>query len=82
MYTNEFNEFFYFKVMGNKLNMNNKIFNAYQSNGNINDLLTRLETSIDENINDVNKLSQVIKNVPGGNLVNVLNHDSSFIPIS
>lgn len=74
--------FFYFKVMGNKLNMNNKIFNAYQSNGNINDLLARLETSIDENINDINKLSKVIKNVPGGNLVNVLNHDSSFIPIS
>ncbi|CAH1737969.1 unnamed protein product [Aphis gossypii] len=69
------------KVMGNKLNMNNKIFNAYQSNGNINDLLARLETSIDENINDIIKLSKVIKNVPGGNLVNVLNHDSSFIPI-
>lgn len=62
--------------------MNNKIFNAYQSNGNINDLLARLETSIDENINDTKKLSEVIKNVPGGNLVNVLNHDSSFIPIS
>jgi len=68
--------------MGNKLNMNNKIFNAYQSNGNINDLLARLETSIDENINDANKLSEVIRNVPGGNLVNVLNHDPSFIPIS
>lgn len=62
--------------------MNNKIFNAYQSNGNINDLLARLETSIDENIHDTNKLSEVIKNVPGGNLVNILNHDSSFIQIS
>jgi len=68
--------------MSNKLNLNNKIFNAYQSNGNINDLLVRIETDIDEKLNDTNKLSEFIKNVPGGNLVNILNKDSSFIPMS
>lgn len=62
--------------------MNNKIFNAYQSNGNVNDLLVRLETDIDEKLNDTNKLSEFIKYVPGGNLVNILNNDSSFIPMS
>jgi len=68
--------------MSNKLNLNTKIFNAYQSNGNINDLIVRLETDIDEKLNDTNKLSEFIKNVPGGNLVNILNKDSSFIPMS
>lgn len=68
--------------MSNKLNLNNKIFNAYQSNGNVNDLLVRLETDIDEQLKDTNKLSEFIKNVPGGNLVNILNKDSSFIPTS
>lgn len=68
--------------MSNKLNLNNKIFNAYQSNGNVNDLLVRLETDIDEKLNDKNKLSEFIRNVPGGNLVNILNNDSSFIPMS
>ncbi|KAL4132666.1 hypothetical protein QTP88_009784 [Uroleucon formosanum] len=69
------------QVMSNKLNLNNKIFNAYQSNGNVNDLLVRLETDIDEKLNDKNKLSEFIRNVPGGNLVNILNNDSSFIPM-
>lgn len=68
--------------MSNKLNLNNKIFNAYQTNGNVKDLLVRLETDIDEKLNDANKLSELIKNVPGGNLVNILNKDSSFIPTS
>ena len=68
--------------MSNKLNLNTKIFNAYQSNGNVNDLIVRLETDIDEKLNDTNKLSEFIKNVPGGNLVNILNKDSSFIPMS
>jgi len=68
--------------MSNKLNLNTKIFNAYQSNGNVNDLIVSLETDIDEKLNDSNKLSEFIKNVPGGNLVNILNKDSSFIPIS
>jgi len=72
----------FFKVMSSKLNLNNKIFNAYQANGNVNDLLVRLETDIDERLNDTNKLSEFIKNVPGGNLVNILNKDSSFIPTS
>ncbi|XP_025193243.1 leucine-rich PPR motif-containing protein, mitochondrial [Melanaphis sacchari] len=69
------------KVMSNKLNLNSKIFNAYQSNGNINDLIARLETDVDENIKDPIKLSELIKNVPGGNLVSILNKDSSVIPI-
>jgi len=68
--------------MSNKLNLNNKIFNAYQANGNVNDLLVRLETDIDERLNDTNKLSEFMKNVPGGNLVNILNNDSSLIPTS
>lgn len=68
--------------MSSKLNLNNKIFNAYQSNGNVNDLIVRLETSIDELINEPSKLSEFIKNVPGGNLVNILNTDSSFLPTS
>jgi len=68
--------------MSNKLNLNNKIFNAYQSNGNVNDLIVRLENDIDKNLNDTNKLSEFIKSVPGGNLVNILNKDSSFIPMS
>lgn len=68
------------KVMSSKLNLNNKIFNAYQTNGNVKDLIVRLETDIDEKLNDANKLSEFIRNVPGGNLVNILNKDSSFIP--
>lgn len=68
--------------MSNKLNLNTKIFKAYQSNGNVNDLIVRLETDIDEKLNDTNKLSEFIKNVPGGNLVNILHKDSSFIPTS
>jgi len=68
--------------MSNKLNLNTKIFKAYQLNGNVNDLIVRLETDIDEKLNDTNKLSEFIKNVPGGNLVNILNKDSSFIPTS
>jgi len=68
--------------MNVKLNLSNKIFNAYQSNGNVNDLIVRLETSIDEKINDASKLSEFMKSIPGGNLVNILNKDSSFIPMS
>lgn len=68
--------------MSSKLNLNNKIFNAYQTNGNVKDLIVRLETDIDEKLNDANKLSEFIRNVPGGNLVNILNKDSSFIPTS
>lgn len=62
--------------------MNSKIFNAYKVQGNVKDLLVRLETNIDENINDSVKLSNVMKNIPGGNLVKLLNTDSSFLPIS
>lgn len=68
--------------MSSKLNLHNRIFSAYLSQGNISDLLIRLETSIDENTNDSIKLSEIIKNVPGGTLVNILNEDSSVIPIS
>jgi len=62
--------------------MNTKIFSAHQLKGNVNDLLVRLENVIDENINDENKLSEIIQNVPGGSLVNALNADSSIIPTS
>lgn len=65
-----------------KLNLNSKIYNAYQVQGNVNDLLVRLEANIDKNINDPNKLSEVIKNIPGGSLVNVLKKDPSFLPTS
>jgi len=68
------------KAMSNKLNMNSKIFNAYQFQGNINDLLVRLEATIDENINDTTKLSEIIQNIPGGNLVNALKSDPSIKP--
>lgn len=68
--------------MSGKLNLNNRIFNAYLLHGNVNDLLIRLETNIDENKNDNNKLSEIIKNVSGGTLVNILNKDSSIIPTS
>lgn len=64
------------------MGLNSKIFKAHQSNGNINDLLVRLETSIDENIDNESKLSEIIKNIPGGNLVNFLNDDNSIIPTS
>lgn len=64
------------------MNLNNKIFNAYQKHGNINDLLVRLETNIDENINNLNKLSEILKNIPGGSLVQILKKDSLFVPIS
>lgn len=66
--------------MGSKLNLNNKIFNAYQSQGNINNLIDRLEASINENIDNASKLSEIIKNIPGGTLVNILNKDSSLVP--
>lgn len=65
-----------------KLNLNSKIYNAHQVQGNVNDLLVRLEANIDKNINDPNKLSEVIKNIPGGSLVNVLKKDPSFLPTS
>lgn len=68
--------------MNNKLNMISKIYNAYQLQGNINDLLIRLETTIDENINDTVKLSEIIQNIPGGNLVHILKADSSLISTS
>jgi hypothetical protein len=62
--------------------LNSKIFKAYQSQGNVNDLLVRLETSIDENIDNESKLSDIIKNIPGGSLVSFLNSDNSIIPTS
>jgi len=62
--------------------MNSKIFIAHQLKGNINDLLVRLENVIDENINDENKLSEIVQNVPGGSLVNAMNADPSIIPTS
>lgn len=68
--------------MTNKLNLNNKIFNAYLVKGNINDLLVRVEASIDENLNDPSKLSEVIRNIPGGSLVNILKKNSSFVSTS
>lgn len=66
--------------MNANLNMNKKIFSAYQIKGNVNDLLIKLETSIDENLNDSNKLSEIIKNVPGGSLVSILKKNSSTLP--
>jgi len=62
--------------------MNSKIFRAYELQGNFNELLVCLETSIDENINDTNKLSEIIQNVPGGIVVSAINADSSLIPTS
>lgn len=66
--------------MINKLTLNNKIFKAYQLQGNVNELIARLETNIDESINDPSRLSEVVKNIPGGNLINILQADSSFLP--
>lgn len=68
--------------MSNKLNLNNKIYNAYISQGNINDLLDRLEASIDENIDDKSKLSDIVKNIPGGSIVGILNKNPSLLPRS
>lgn len=64
------------------MGLNSKLYKAYQSQGNINDLLVRLETSIDESINNESQLSDIMKNIPGGNLVNFLNTDNSIIPTS
>lgn len=68
--------------MSSKLNLNNKIYNAYQSQGNVNDLIDRLEASINENIDDKSKLSKIVKNIPGGSIVNILTKDSSLVPRS
>lgn len=68
--------------MSSKLNLNNKIYNAYQSQGNINDLIDRLEASINENVDDQNKLSNIVKNIPGGSIVNILTKDTSLLPRS
>lgn len=68
------------KTMINKLTLNNKIFKAYQLQGNVNELIARLETNIDESINDPSRLSEIVKNIPGGNLINILQADSSFLP--
>lgn len=62
--------------------MNQKIFKAYQLKGNFNDLLQRLESSIDENINDPAKLSEIMKNVPGGSLVTFLNTNPTSVATS
>ncbi|VVC25742.1 Pentatricopeptide repeat,Tetratricopeptide-like helical domain [Cinara cedri] len=68
------------KVVSQKLSLNSKIFKAYQLRGNANDLFVRLENTIDANINDSDKLSKIIKNVPGSGIINILKSDSSFVP--
>lgn len=62
--------------------MNTKLHKAYQVKGNFNDLLTDIETQIDKSINEPSKLSEIVKNVPGGSLVNYLTTSPSSIPIS
>lgn len=64
------------------MTLNNKIFSAYQMKGNVNELLTLLETRIDENLNNEQELSRILKDVPGGNLVSILRNDSSLLPTS
>lgn len=68
--------------MSSKLNLNNRIYNAYQSNGTINNLFDQLEASIDQNIDNKSKLSDIVKNIPGGSVVNILTKDSSLVPRS
>lgn len=68
--------------MSSKLNLNNKLYSAYQSHGNINDLIDRLEASINENIDNKDKLSNIVKNIPGGSIVSILTKDSSLLPRS
>lgn len=68
--------------MKSKLSLNRKIFKAYQLKGNFNDLLQRLETHIDESINEPAKLSEIIKNVPGGSLVTYLNTNPTSVETS
>lgn len=65
------------------MNLNTKLYEAYQVKGNFNELLTRIETQIDKSINDEpTKLSEIMKSVPGGSLVNYLTTSPSSIPIS
>jgi len=62
--------------------LNQKRFKAYQLKGNFNNLLQRIETSIDENINEPAKLSEILKNIPGGSLVTFLNTDPASVATS
>lgn len=65
--------------MKQKLTLNNKIVKAYLLRGNAKDLLIRLENSIDANINDANKLSEIMKNISGGSIISILKSDSSLV---
>lgn len=66
--------------MRQKLALNNKIFKAYLLRGDAKDLLISLENSIDANINDADKLSEIMKNIPGSSIISILRSDSSFVP--
>lgn len=67
--------------MSNRLNLNSKLFKAHQTKGNPSDLLLSIEKTVDENLNDSSKLSEVLKNVPGGALVKMLSAEPLCLPI-
>ncbi|XP_050423237.1 leucine-rich PPR motif-containing protein, mitochondrial-like [Adelges cooleyi] len=68
------------KNLSSYLSLNQHSWKAHQKSGNIKEMFTSFVQNINENLNDKDKLLEIVRSVPGGSVVEILQKDSTVLP--